>query len=583
MGWSQRHSRPSGRSGDAPAALTTASGPTLGLLVDTLETDYQREVIEGATRFATQRGANLLVFVTGSFATEGLHAAYNTVLAAVGPSSVDAVVSLTTTMINRVGREHGERVLGGLGVPLVSLAMDLDGVPTVLVDNRNGVAEACRHLVEAHGCRKLAVIGGPRHNDESVERVNACRDALAELGVHLPEDRITFQGFLTPAGRAGVVELLDARGIPISEIDAIVCANDLTAEGAIAELDSRGVACPRDVAVTGFDDLERSKHVIPPLTTVQQPTVEMGRVGARTACEVLDRLEVSMRNVLPSALVVRRSCGCRTDAPESQPPSTRGVTAGGAHALLTSKDAITSKLSRAARGRLSAMGAGWESRWLELLIAELSRPQGQDFRTYLELRLREVVDDRDTLDAIAAVADVFRKAVRNSLRDTALSLRADDVLFQARKMTGAALERLEVTRRLGASTALHGSLFAIDRLLPLVGTDSFWLDLRAEMGRLGIDSCVVTRFTNDDRTQSRVVWAFDAHGDLESRWIDVPFPSAALLPAGLTRARRPHALVVRALVHRDEVLGTATMSMTAPEVATYEALMSVVALGLSLR
>lgn len=83
-------------------------------------------------------------------------------------------------------------------------------------------------------------------------------------------------------GREGVTELIDVRGVELATLDVIVCGSDMLAEGAIAELRARGVDCSRDVAVTGFDDLDTARYFIPALSTVHQPTMELGALGARS-------------------------------------------------------------------------------------------------------------------------------------------------------------------------------------------------------------------------------------------------------------------------------------------------------------
>src|ERR1019366_8784726 len=101
---------------------------------------------------------------------------------------------------------------------------------------------------------------------------------------------------------------------------AIVAGNDQMALALVADLAAVGIAVPREVAVTGFDDIQLARLVSPPLTTVHQP---MRELGARCVTLLLDRLSGDegppRAVVVPTALVVRESCGCRAPRPTRVP------------------------------------------------------------------------------------------------------------------------------------------------------------------------------------------------------------------------------------------------------------------------
>jgi LacI family transcriptional regulator len=114
--------------------------------------------------------------------------------------------------------------------------------------------------------------------------------------------------FSVLSGRDGATAMLKAGGdLP----DALVCANDQMAIGALRELAVRGIRVPDDIAVVGFDDIFPASLCDPPLTTVHQPIRKLGEV----ACDRLtERIaEPTLRpkqQVLPTELVLRSSCGC---------------------------------------------------------------------------------------------------------------------------------------------------------------------------------------------------------------------------------------------------------------------------------
>ena len=108
-------------------------------------------------------------------------------------------------------------------------------------------------------------------------------------------------------------------------VDGLVCANDELALATMAHLARRGVRVPDDVALVGFDDLMASRYVAPGLTTVQQPTAELGRWGAiRLHERIQGRTHDVEPQVLPTRVVVRGSCGCPWDGP-ALPAATVGT------------------------------------------------------------------------------------------------------------------------------------------------------------------------------------------------------------------------------------------------------------------
>jgi LacI family transcriptional regulator len=120
----------------------------------------------------------------------------------------------------------------------------------------------------------------------------------------------SFEGwFAALDGQLAVREILAGPGGDLP--DAIVCANDQMAIGAIRELQAAGLKVPADISVTGFDDVYLGTVITPALTTVHQP---MRQLGER-ACELLlervaDPARPRQVERLPAGLVIRESCGC---------------------------------------------------------------------------------------------------------------------------------------------------------------------------------------------------------------------------------------------------------------------------------
>ncbi|MEU1839325.1 LacI family DNA-binding transcriptional regulator [Micromonospora chersina] len=200
---------------------------------------------------------------------------------------------------------HGEDPLPGrlarLGIPVVCSGRPLDGaeVPYVDVDHVGGVAEAVRHLIGT-GRRRIATIAGPQDMVAGIERLIGYRDTVAAAG--LPE-LVAYGDFTRESGTAAMRQLLAAD----PALDAVFAASDLMAHAALRTLREAGRRVPDDVAVIGFDDIETAAYTEPPLTTVKQPIVELGRAMTRQLLRIAAGEQVEQALMLPTKLVVRES------------------------------------------------------------------------------------------------------------------------------------------------------------------------------------------------------------------------------------------------------------------------------------
>jgi len=213
---------------------------------------------------------------------------------------VDGVVMAAGDVTGDVGAGPG-----GLGVPAVRIGGDPDDDPRVdLVapDDEFGAHAAVRHLVD-RGSRRIAIIEGPQASGSG--RDEGYRRALAESGLPVDPDLMVRGDWTRPGGRTAMHELMALPARP----DAVFCANDLTAIGAIDAAHELGLTVPGDVAVVGFDDVDAATIVNPPLTTVRNPAYESGYTAGEL---LLSRITGSYTGagrtvVLPCLLVVRAS------------------------------------------------------------------------------------------------------------------------------------------------------------------------------------------------------------------------------------------------------------------------------------
>jgi len=264
---------------------------TVGLLLPDLHGEFFSEVIRGIDGEARRSGFHLLV--------SGFHSDQQE-MAAVLRAMRGRVDGLIVMSPDREAAVLCAHLPAGLPVVLLN---NLSGTArTIAIDNYGGAVAMVKHLIGI-GHQRIAFIKGPQQNADAGERLRGYRDAI---GTDTP---LEVDGdFSEEAGYRAAVDLLPLERRP----SAIFAANDAMAIGALSALRDARVAVPDDIALCGFDDIPISRYVTPRLTTVNVAIAELGR----RAFELLERRlqdgeEDNQREILPTTLVIRESCGAR--------------------------------------------------------------------------------------------------------------------------------------------------------------------------------------------------------------------------------------------------------------------------------
>lgn len=168
------------------------------------------------------------------------------------------------------------------------------------IDNVHAAESVTAHLLKI-GRRRIGHITGRRGTVAGEERLAGFCRALERAGCSA-DDLVVDGDFDAGSGADGASVLLD-RGV-----DAIFCANDATARGALATIRARGLRVPEDIALAGFDDLDFAAHLDPPLTTVRQGIRQQGREAAHSLLRLVEEPQAGpQRVILPTELMIRQS------------------------------------------------------------------------------------------------------------------------------------------------------------------------------------------------------------------------------------------------------------------------------------
>lgn len=287
----------------------------IGLLISHLEDDFASAVCRGAIIGAKEIDANLFI-IPGRY-IEGVYAdkkrteyeyQYNTLFSYAFPEDIDVILILIGTIGNSLSDERKLEFLKKYeGTPVITLACELDGYPSVCFDNKSGLKDCIEHIINEHNRRRIGFVSGPKTNDDANERLGVYRETLEKNGIPVVEDRIAY-GRFSPYSQEVVRTLLDR----CPDLEAIIFANDAMVVGAYEVFQERGIEVGKDILVTGFDDSPAATTLTPPLTTVNADAAELGYDAVLECLKIIDGLPLENRMVL-SSMVKRKSCGCRMD------------------------------------------------------------------------------------------------------------------------------------------------------------------------------------------------------------------------------------------------------------------------------
>jgi DNA-binding LacI/PurR family transcriptional regulator len=199
-------------------------------------------------------------------------------------------------------------------IPMVFVAPDENFAagPIFKTLNREGALELGRHLVRL-GHRRVGFLGGPHASVDTRDRLRGLRDGLAEVGITIKKDAIHYANTYGSEDAAPYAPYTRHwLKLPRSRRPtAVACGNDALALGFMRAVLQAGVRVPKDVSVTGFDDVTEGALYWPGLTTLKQPSRDLGMASCKMLLRMIEGEQASptMRVDLPARIVLRESTG----------------------------------------------------------------------------------------------------------------------------------------------------------------------------------------------------------------------------------------------------------------------------------
>lgn len=278
-------------------SLRVARTRTIGFLIPDIANPFFPAVLRGIEGVCAKHGYNLILGNTAEDKAREKRA-LDTLLR----YRVDGLLAI---MVDETGEELKRFREMGVPVVLIDRKVESGEFDCVVIDNAGGVSDAVEYLTSL-GHTRIAMIHGTRSITPGSERLEGFLTAMAERGLDVPSSHLVDGRFTEEGGYLALGQLMH---LPVPPT-AVITANNLTTMGAFRALADMRVRMPAEVSLLGFDDFPLAGYLSPPVTVVNRPTVEMGRI----ACEMLvERVEgrgrgPARRVLLPTRLELRASC-----------------------------------------------------------------------------------------------------------------------------------------------------------------------------------------------------------------------------------------------------------------------------------
>lgn len=277
---------------------------SLGVIVPSLKySNLEASVIEGLQSVLQPLGYSISIFISQE--SHEIEAQNVEQLLA---SRVDAIfLSVSQETYNLGFYGHFDRIINA-NKSLIFIDRDYEGFKSsrVVVDDYQGAYIAVEHLIKM-GCKRIAHLKGPSGTSVSEKRLEGYIDALKNYNIAIDEDLIQTAGFLSDRAIFPTKTILENPNRP----DGLFAVNDRVAIGAISVIRSEGLSVPGDIAVVGFDNDPSSAYTNPSLTTISQPSFEIGREAAQlflNTQNIEKEGEVKFEKIiLPPELLIRES------------------------------------------------------------------------------------------------------------------------------------------------------------------------------------------------------------------------------------------------------------------------------------
>jgi DNA-binding LacI/PurR family transcriptional regulator/signal transduction histidine kinase len=536
---------------------------TIGLLTDWIEQRYQASVYAGIVDVIKEKEINLLSFVIGSLREPYEYISQRNVIAdLVGPENVDGLILMAGALSNYISRDEMNAFIEYYRpLPITSIALPLAGIPSILVNNKAGMRDAIIHLIKVHGHHRIAFIRGPVGHQEAEERYQAYTEILLENNLAINHKLIVDGDFHWNSGAQAIHELIGKRRLkPKVDFESVVASNDFMALSAMETLEKYNIRVPKEVAVVGFDNIDETTFVLPPLTTIQQPFYEQGRLAADALLALMAGEQPRAEIILPTRLIVRNSCGCLSQlAQQVVIGEIEPINQGYDKALTARREHIISDMKQVMSTSPARLSVEWADQLLDAFIEEIKKKTENTFIVMLDNLLQQYAMEDITMNTWHEVVSVLHYHIKPCLlNDIKVLSRAERLWQQGRILIGEMLYKIK-SHQAFLKEKQYDALSEVSATLMTTFDIPAMMDVIAqELPRLNIQACYIALYEKEKKVPSdwsRLVLAYNENGRIKLKKNGLRFSSRNLVPEKLLLKNFCYTLAVMPLFYREDHLG----------------------------
>lgn len=276
-------------------SMVTKKTKTIGLILPDISNSFFPNLARGIEDYSISKGYSaLLCNSDNNLEKENLY--IDTLI----EKNVDGIIITTSYTWS----EESFKKIRDNGIPLVVLDRinNSNDIYNVYTKSTDGAYSAIKYLIE-NNHRKIGCITGPLEFEISNLRLEGYKKALKDSGINYAEEYVREADFKIELGKKCALDLLRE-----TDVTAVFACNDMMAIGVYQACKELKLKIPKDISVVGFDNIDISELVNPPLTTVNQNMYSMGKEAAKMLINIIEDLEVEEKNKeLKAELVIRES------------------------------------------------------------------------------------------------------------------------------------------------------------------------------------------------------------------------------------------------------------------------------------
>lgn len=185
---------------------------------------------------------------------------------------------------------------------LIGRSLDYEDVPSVDNDNVLAAYDATKHFI-AQGQQRIGFVSGPTKLAMTQDRMAGYTKALSEANLPIKQSWVVEGEFLLESGYRAMASIMSQPEPPT----ALVVIDDFVAFGVLKGLAELGYRIPQDVAIVSFNNIALSELTMPPITSIDVGTYQLGYTASQMVLRMIQQVEITTRQIIPHRLVVRES------------------------------------------------------------------------------------------------------------------------------------------------------------------------------------------------------------------------------------------------------------------------------------